>query len=229
MSFNRLPYDQCSYQQVLAETTGPGHYQLGTPPNTCKPCHPTDVRVRLQNGGVALNTDTDLIDINSELIGISRNLSNCPSRKYLPNCQNSLLCGAHVGKEHKGCQKSAKVCVSDQKETISFDNCFTGSEDTRLSNPACNLRGTGWNRWEWLCKNPQANLEEPYDFKINTRILAKNNHRPVILNPIDQFLAHPEYNDDVVCEKIENLANTCVVPTSPPSVQWQSLDRINNY
>ena len=91
MSFNRLPYDQCSYQQVLAETTGPGHYQLGTPPNTCKPCHPTDVRVRLQNGGVALNTDTDLIDVNSELIGISRNLSNCPSRKYLPNCENHCL------------------------------------------------------------------------------------------------------------------------------------------
>lgn len=226
MSFNRLQYDQCSYKQVVAETTGPGMYQLGTPPNTCKPCHPTDVRVRLQTAGVALNRESHLIDIDSELSGISRNLSNCPQRKYLPNCENSILCD---GKTHVGCQKSAKVCINEQKESIKFDNCFESSEDTRLSNPPCNLRGTGWNRWEWLCKNPQANLEEPFDFQINSRILAKNNHRPCIPKPIDQFLAHPEFNDQEVCEELEQYKDVCTVPTSPPSVQWRSLETINNY
>ena len=37
--------------------------------------------------------------------------------------------------------------------------------------------------------------------------MAKNNHRPLIANPIDQFLAHPEYNEDIVCEKLENIEN----------------------
>lgn len=225
MSFNRLPYDTCSYEQTLAETTGPGHYQLSTPPNSCSPCHPTDVRIRLQSGGVALNKETNLIDIDSELIGISRNLTQCPERKYLPDSDNSKLCGASGGKY----PSLSKVTINSQKEHIRFDNCFNGSEDTRLSNPPCNLRGTGWNRWEWLCKNPQANLEEPYDFQINTRILAKNNHRACIPNPIDQFLAHPNYEDKIECGPIEPLSNTCSVPTSPISVQWQNLNRIENY
>jgi len=229
MSLNRLSYDLCAYKQVLGETTGPGYYQLSTPPNTCEPCHPTDPRVRLQSGGVALNKNTNLIDVNSELIGISRNLSNCSERKYLPNCENSLACDAHRGGEHKGCQKSAKVCVNPEKEAIPFRDCFKASVDTRLNNPPCNLRGTGWNRWEWLCKNPQANLEEPYDLRINSRLLAKDNHRPCVPRPIDQFLAHPVYNDEEVCEELPQISNACAVPTSPPSIQWQSLETIQKY
>jgi len=206
MSFNRLPYDICSYEQTLAETTGPGHYQLGTPPNTCDPCHPTDPRMRLQSGGVALNKNTNLIDVDSELIGISRNLTQCPDRKYLPN-------GA-------GDPSLSKVNVNMAKEHLRFDNCFTNSEDTRLSNPSSNLRGTGWNRWEWLCKNPQANLEEPYDFHINTKILAKNNHRPLIPNPINQLLAHPNYTDEMYHELVQPLAKHNEVPTQYNSVTW---------
>lgn len=226
MSFNRLPYDICSYEQTLAETTGPGHYQLGTPPNSCKPCHPTDARIRLQSGGVALNKNTNLIDVDSELIGISRNLSQCPDKKYLPVAENSKLCGANgVNYTPSPC----KVNINTNKEHISFDNCFIGSEDTRLSNPPCNLRGTGWNRWEWLCKNPQANLEEPYDFQINTRILAKNNHRALIPTPIDQFLVHPNYEDKVDHDPIEPLNNNYSVHTSPPSVHWQDLNNINKF
>ena len=32
MSFNRLNYDTCAYKHNLAETVGPGEYQLKTPP-----------------------------------------------------------------------------------------------------------------------------------------------------------------------------------------------------
>jgi hypothetical protein len=226
MSSNRLSYDLCSYKQVLGETTGPGFYQLNTPPVSCKPCHPTDPRVRLQSGGVALNQNTNLIDIDSELIGIGRNLTSCSSKKYLPNNINNSF---GEEKDSNGCQKNAKVCIDETKEPILFDECFKPSVDTRLNNPPCNLRGTGWNRWEWLCKNPQANLEEPYDLRINSRLLSKDNHRPCIPKPIDQFLAHPEYNEEEVCEKITPLENTCAVPTSPPSVQWQSLNNIQRY
>ena len=226
MSLNRLQYDLCAYKQVLGETTGPGFYQLSTPPNSCKPCHPTDPRVRLQSGGVSLNQNNNLIDIDSELIGISRNLTNCSSRKYLPNNINNTF---EENKDSNGCQKTAKICVNENKEPILFDNCFKSSVDTRLNNPPCNLRGTGWNRWEWLCKNPQANLEEPYDLRINSRLLSKDNHRPCIPKPIDQFLGHPDYNEEPVCEPIQPLNNACAVPTSPPSVQWQSLNNIEKY
>ena len=40
-----------------------------------------------------------------------------------------------------------------------FKECdMPTAEETRQSNPPCNLRGTGWNRWEWLCKNPQKHI-----------------------------------------------------------------------
>ena len=42
MSFNRLNYDTCSYKQVLAESIGPGEYQLGKPDVSCKPCFNKD-------------------------------------------------------------------------------------------------------------------------------------------------------------------------------------------
>ena len=32
MSFNRLNYDTCEYKQTLAQSIGPGHYQINTPP-----------------------------------------------------------------------------------------------------------------------------------------------------------------------------------------------------
>jgi len=229
MSFNRLPYDNCSYKQELNETTGPGFYQLTTPPNMCKPCHPQDPRVRLQSQGVSLNQNNKLIDIDSELIGISRNLSKCATRKYLPECQDNNTCNAETGSGNKNKNNNTKIIIDNVKETIPFTNCFTSSEDTRLSNPPSTLRGTGINRWEWLCKNPQTDIEEPFDYQISSRILSKINHRPCVPNPVDQYNTHPEYNDDVVCDNLEPLKNTCAVPTGPQSVQWQSVNNISNY
>lgn len=227
MSFNRLPYDNCSYKQVLNETTGPGFYQLTTPPNMCEPCHPKDPRVRLQSQGVSLNKDTHLIDVDSELIGITRNLSECPERRYLPDCESSQQCGSQAGTGVN--QNNSKVNINYEKEPIPFIDCFTSSEDTRLSNPPCTLRGTGINRWEWLCKNPQEEIQEPFDFQISSRILSKINHRPCIPQPIDQYNTHPEPNNTQVCDNLKPLENTCAVPTGPQSIQWQSLETIANY
>ena len=210
MSFNSLKYDTNSYKHVLAESVATLEYQLGTP-QQCQECFVKDPSYNLQRAGVSVDAEMPMIDVDSELMGITRKLSNNPADKYLPKEDN----------EGNPCSDRPKVHREDCN--------MPRMEYTNLSNPACNLRGTGWNRWEWLCKNPQANLEESYDLRINTRILSKNNHRPCIPKPIDQFLVHPDYNEDEVCEPLEQYKNVCTVPTSPPSVQWQSLNTINNY
>jgi hypothetical protein len=225
MSFNRLPYDTCAYKQVLAETVGPGVYQLSTPPNTCDPCHTTDPYIRLQSSGASISRNTPLVDIDSELLGITRNLTECPERKYLPDINADGLCGANIGGS-VGCQKSAKLCVDHTKNPIRYNNCFESTEDTRLSNPPCTLRGTGWNRWEWLCQNPQDKVEIPYDFEISSRTLAKDNHRPCIPRPLDQYAVYPEESDEPICD---NIVKVCGVPTGPPSVQWRNTDEIRQY
>ena len=152
MSFNRLPYDICSYKHELAESVGEGMYRLGTPPNACEPCHAADPRIKLQSQGVSISRNTALIDIDSELLGITRNLSSCPDKKYAPTADNSFHCGA---KQWEMLLEVVKILLNyvDNKDMIHFSDCFTPSEDTRLSNPPCTLRGTGWNRWEWLCRN----------------------------------------------------------------------------
>ena len=65
-------------------------------------------------------------------------------------------------------------------------DCDNWVENTRISNPSCNLRGTGWNRWEWLCENPQERVLMPFDTNISNRLVVKDNHRPVIPKLIDQ-------------------------------------------
>lgn len=226
MSFNRLPYDTCSYNHVLAETIGPGVYQLSTPPNTCEPCHPTDPYIRLQGTGVSLSKNTSLIDIDSELIGITRNHSQCPERKYLPSNKNNAYCGAQSGSGVPGgCQKTAKLCV-DNTNVYNWKDCFTKTEDTRLSNPPCNLRGTGWNRWEWLCQNPQDRVEIPFDFQIDSVLLAKDSHRPCVPRPIQQDNTWPIPSDKPYCETIVPVS---YVPTEPPSTHWQRGDNIRLY
>ena len=225
MSFNRLPYDTCAYKQVLAETIGPGVYQLNTPPNSCQPCHASDPYVRLQSQGASISRNTSLIDVDSEMLGITRNQSNCPERKYIPNCGASEMCGAQTG-NGTTCHKSAKLCVDHSKNPMKFDKCFEHTEDTRLSNPPCTLRGTGWNRWEWLCNNPQDRVEVPFDFEISSRTIAKDNHRPCVPKPLDQYIVYPTPSDKPICDKVQKV---CGVPTGPPSVQWQSANAIARY
>ena len=222
MSFNRIPYDTCAYSHVLSETIGPGVYQLSTPPNSCQPCHPTDPYIRLQSVGVSHSRNTNLIDIDSELIGITRNLSGCPERKYLPSKDSSPFGGAQAGRA-AGCDKNAKLCV-DMSEMIHFGDCFPSTEDTRLSNPPCTLRGTGWNRWEWLCRNPQERVTIPFDYQIDSIILAKDNHRACVPRPVQQDNAWPTPNNkEPVCNY---TASFCPVPLGPPSVQWQTAENI---
>jgi hypothetical protein len=225
MSFNRNVYDMCSYKYQLADSAGSGIYQLTRPNNVCAPCLPNDPRIIAQTQGVSISKNTSLIDIDSELIGIGRNLSKCPERKYMPNQNSSFQCGAQTGNVRNGCSKTDKLCV-DNTQVINFTDCFTPTEDTRLSNPPSTLRGTGWNRWEWLNADPQDRVTEPFDFQINTKILSKDNHRPCLPRPVGQMLVYPTPNNAPICETIVPV---CYVPTMPPSVTWQREDIISQY
>ena len=84
MSFNRLNYDTCSYKQVLAESIGPGEYQLGQPFVSCKPCFNKDPRYRLQRNGASLQSKMSMVDTDSELMNLTRDASNCSAKKHNP-------------------------------------------------------------------------------------------------------------------------------------------------
>ena len=107
-----------------------------------------------------MNTDVDWrfnagpIDIDSELRNLNRAASRCPKDKFTPDCPD-CDCGDTQGEPCgqgvvSGCKrKEGKMLTQGQmcgdQNLINFPTCHFSVEDSRLSNPPCTLRGTGWN------------------------------------------------------------------------------------
>lgn len=247
MSFNRLPYDQCSYRQELAETTGPGIYQLGTPPNTCKPCHPSDPYIRLQKTGVALSLNSPLADVDSELTGRSRNASKCPERQFLPSLSKWGSQAQGFGRECKetfgnassgGCKMPnvgsaagthmpgvSKVNV-DNSDMFHPTECegWINTENTRLSQSG--VRGFGISRWQWLPLQEQALVTTPFDFNINSVMISKDTHRPCLARPFNQKAVWPTPHNTPLCSTIQEVPYN---ETAPPSTSWRASEVIRQY
>jgi hypothetical protein len=165
MSYSRLPYDSCAYNHQLLESTGPGTYMLD-PNNMCDPCFVPDPSVNVQRSGAAI-CPKNLIDVDSELLGITRRQSKCPGQKYLPSDQP--FCNAVPLKE---CNELR-------------------AEFSRLVNPPCTLKCSGVNRWESLCQQPQDQVEIPFEWRVSSRIVTKDTFRPCTPKPLSQTLALP--------------------------------------
>jgi hypothetical protein len=166
-------YDSCSYEESLRRAVGPGMYQLGTPANDCASCAqdvPTDPYLRYQKWGPGSCAPGQAVDDGSELRGLSYKISKCSADSYLPGKYSSKA----------ACQPSG---IKAQ--------CAAPTEDTRLSNPPCTLRGTGWNRWEWLCYNPQDRAMIPFEWNVSYRTVVKDNHVPILPTPMDQSALMP--------------------------------------
>ena len=80
MSFNRLKYDNCAYSKEIEESTSPLDYYLfkGKYEN-CKQCPTGSYTNNLEFGSK--------INVESELIGLTRPESKCPDKKYNPKNQ----------------------------------------------------------------------------------------------------------------------------------------------
>ena len=192
--------DECSYEEQLMRSMGPGLYTLNTYGNDCKPCAQDispDPYFRYQKYGSKTCPPGTTTNDESELRGLNYKNSNCSTNKYQPGSYSA-----------SGCKIYGKS-----------ENCGNFTEDTRLSNNACNLRGTGWNRWEWHCIDPQDRVLIPFDYNINNRLVVKDNHRPCIPTPVDVNMSLPPNTGNISCEK---TGNVCGVPTGPPSVHWQN-------
>lgn len=208
MSFSRLNYDPCTYEHNIRQSVGAADYYIGAPRVDCRSCFPADPSVNLGfnhpgpvSGGIGGTSckNPSLTDVSSELFGITRKATNCPKGKYIPT--GSEFCS---------------------EKNIPTDCTILPNESTRLSNPTCTLRGTGWNRWEWLCTDPQKQALVPFDFNISNRLIIKDNHRPCIQQPINQSAALPPLNqsDDVYVAPYP-----CSQPSQQiPSVHWRKCD-----
>ena len=141
-------------------------------------------------------------------MNITRKLTNCSSKEFIPKFND-------------------KGDIENTIETKNFGNCnIPTRENTRLSNPASTLRGTGWNRWEWLCENPQKRSIVPFDLNINERLVLKDNHRPLVPKPLDQSVFLPPQNNEPI--KV-NISQAPAVPLGPVMLNFNGSANIREY
>ena len=83
-SSNRLPYDRCSYQKQLYESTAVGarNMYMGHYENVNKCRHDK----------FWFKQSPELVDAESELRSLNRPLSDCDQFKYNPKCKKSKMC-----------------------------------------------------------------------------------------------------------------------------------------
>lgn len=205
MSFNRTKYDTCEISRGTSESRGPGNYMVNTPV-ICGNCLQTNPRIIAQKTGVSLNSGVDWrfnygpVDVESELRNINKPVSRCPERKYNPNlngCSSGNMGhpagqGVVVGATNSKNPLRKNWTRCGDNNLVDFPQCHLDTEDTRLSNPPATLRGTGINRFNPLCIDPQKNVLFPGEYQIPTRIVVKDNHRPCVPTPNVNSLIPPK-------------------------------------
>lgn len=223
MASTSLRSDGCSYQEKIRASIGPGVYSLNRPANDCGPCGqdiPSDPYMRWQAWGPGFCAPGSTVDDGSELLGLNYKASRCALDSYLPG---------------KGVKGNRGVCASPKGPAVdSTRKCRNHTEPTRLSNPPCTLRGTGWNRWEWLCYDPQDRAIIPFEHQVNYRMIAKDNHKPCLPTPMEATnVVSTKQNDGAVPELSEEFKNwvgpvEATMGPWAPSPSWPSCGRLKN-
>ena len=111
-------------------------------------------------------------DIESELYGLPRPLSRDPAGQHVPGAFST-----------NGIPKIP--------DNIHLRRDALYPEDTRISNPPHTLRGNGVNRFGHPLEPPQAHALEPFAWPESDKRTAKDNHRPLITDPVDVTAALP--------------------------------------
>ena len=167
MSFNRLKYDIGLKKSDNNNSEKVGNYSVNTPIITNN-CFQTNPRIIDQKIGVSMDKNYDWrfyagpVDIESQLLNLNRRASRDPKKQYNPltdKCRNSSNC------------------------LVNLPSCYFPTSDTRLSNPASNLRGKTIERFNPLCTDPQKNIFFPGSQQIPTRLVVKDNFKRAIPRP----------------------------------------------
>lgn len=147
MSLTSIKSSQCRIEKDLQISTNTGRYQLNVPGPAGTERYQENPFVRMQKFGA--NNMTNSINLESDLMGLTRNLNN----DCLPFQYN----------DH---------AVSTQKKQ--FDSCSIMTEQSRAIMPAWTARDLEQTNWYILPLNPQENVCYPFENNLNTRILEKD-------------------------------------------------------
>ena len=124
--------------EATKQSIGPNEYHLNTIQTEGSPVYPWAPTARIQKIGGAILDNQKLIDVDSDLLGLTRKSSNDPNTHYKPSEEMVL-------------------------KYINLEDGFFHQESTLLSTPPSLLRGQVKNRWENVHKDPMQNILEPFN------------------------------------------------------------------
>ena len=158
MSFTSIRNDKQRIEQKLGEQTFVGRYMLDTPGQGIDLTFYEDPQIRMQKWGANLNMNQNTVDIESDLLTLSR--------KY-----NRDLIDIN---DHK------KNGITLQPYNWGITKPYT--DESRATHPAWQFRDIQNDRWEFPILNPQQGLEKRFNENIQTRILEKDYFVPTYPN-----------------------------------------------
>ena len=124
-------------KDAITQSVSPGLYHMNTIQKEAKGVYPWAPTIRLQMVGASIVDGKNLVDVDSELMGINRIQTKNFQFKHKPD-------------EHK------KVNYLHLKDGLFHE------ESTLLTNPPSTLRGMAKNRWINVHLQPQDNVIEPF-------------------------------------------------------------------
>jgi hypothetical protein len=191
-SMTRYRHDVNKMVENNEISTGPGRYRLGVPNHFGNAVFVPDPTIRMQRWGAAHDMSSTKTDVESDLLNIGRTGSRVACGQYTP--------------------------AEGQKRqlTVMPEGEFPQTH-ARLVDPPCTLRGSGWNRWEWLCENPQENVMVPFEWNVDSRHAAKDVvHEQLLSAPLEAI--KPVQDRRMLCSQ---LYVEPAVPVAKPQAAGQ--------
>lgn len=153
MSSTRLFYDRSAENARLKASMGSGNYVIQTPKQyTCYP----DEGILAQRSGYMPN-----IGVENSLLNMNQSATRYDQD---PDQLN---------------ENFANHQYAESNRFLFFlpEQCGFNVEYTRLTNPPSTLKGTGINRFDPICLDPQARIFFPGQQNLATQMMAKDNYR----------------------------------------------------
>lgn len=158
-ALTRYSSDLCKMVENNEISTGPGRYALGVPNAYGNAVFVPDATVRMQKWGAAHDMSSTKTDVESDLLNLGRPTTRTVCGQYNPHTAPSRTLTAMPEEEFP-------------------------QTHGRLVDPPCTLRDSGWNRWAWLCQNPQENVMIPFEHGVDSRQATKDSIYSELQAPI---------------------------------------------
>lgn len=168
-SMTRYRHDNGKMIENNEISTGPGRWALGVPNaygNAAFVATPTTIN---QRWGASHDMTSTKTDVESDLKNLGRPTVRTTCGQYQPEQGQAVA------------QRLTAMPEADFPQTASH-----------LVDPPCTLRGTGINRWQWLCENPQENVMVPFEYLVDSRHAAKDSVYTAMDKPLENSKAVQE-------------------------------------